>query len=381
MIDVLHLTRDFPPRCTGGISTAVAGLVRASRAAGLDCAVVSFDGWRPQGGSPGAPLPEPSDEQGFRVLRLTSPEQLSAARSFACALSPRLIQVHHDMLWPFAAELRERLKAPALLTVHVVQHVQNQLRGLCGETLSSAAQKKALSECDLAVAPSRAAADRLLEAGLIAPDRLEVAPLGIEDHPRAQAAARGEARQPETALFVGRYADINGMAELADVILMVLARRPEASFVLAGGIPENKKAERRWARRWKERIPPALQERVEHTGWMEQDALSHLYARATLLVSASWFETFGLTVLEGMLHGLPVAGTRSGGVEALVEHGENGLLSAPRDARALAENILYLLENPDAARRIGARGAEQARTRWLWPQVFPRWNALYERLW
>lgn len=350
---VLHLTRDFPPRSAGGISTAVGGLVRASLAAGLHCAVISFDGWRPRArAGAGAPGAAPAREGEIDVLRASAPADVDAARAFAQAYAPDVLHVHHDMLWPLAADLRAQ---------------QDRLRGLAQGTLSSAAQARALAEADAVIAPSRAVAAFL--AGTAAAARLSVVPLGMDDTGAARAAAAAQ-RSGELVLYAGRFADINGTAELFAAIPRIAGRVPGARFAVAGGLPENRKAEARWLRRWREQAPADVQARVTFPGWLPGDALSALYAQAAVLLAPSWFETFGLVVLEAMLHGVPVAATSAGALTERVAHERTGLLSAPRDVDALVENAVRLLEDRALAARLGAAAAAEAR-RHSWDAALP----------
>jgi glycogen(starch) synthase len=379
---ILHLTRDFPPRSAGGISTAVGGLVRASLAAGLHCAVISFDGWRPRAragagaGAPGAAaVPAPLHEGEVDVLRASAPADVDAARAFAHAVAPDVLHVHHDMLWPLAADLRPLLGARAVLTVHVLQAEQDRLRGLAQGTLSSAAQARALAEADAVIAPSRTVATRL--AGVVPDARLAVVPLGMQDTTAAQAAAAAT-RSGEIVLYAGRFADINGTAELFAAIPRMAARVPGARFVVAGGLPENRKAEARWLRRWREQAPADVQARVTFPGWLPGDALAALYAEAAVLLAPSWFETFGLVVLEAMLHGVPVAATSAGALAERIAHERTGLLSAPHDVAALVENALRLLEDRALAARLGAAAAASAR-RYSWDAALPALRQVYER--
>src|SRR5690606_37370005 len=115
-VRVVHLTRDFPPRINGGLSTAVGGMVRASVEAGLDCAVISFDAWRPN-----KPRAEPLSEErqaGAAVLRVSAPDQLDQARRWAG--DAEVIHVHDALLWPLAREIPGRLR---VFTVHFAQAV------------------------------------------------------------------------------------------------------------------------------------------------------------------------------------------------------------------------------------------------------------------
>lgn len=383
MMRILHLTRDFPPRSAGGISTAVAGLVRASLRAGLGCAVLSFDGWRPRAHAPGERTREPVPAREHvgpgevEVLRVSAPAHLDAARAFARDLAPDLLHVHHDMLWPLAAELRVSLSVPAALTVHVLQAEQNRLRGIEEQTMSLRAQQQALAEADAVLAPSGRVAELLRREGVVPPARLAVAPLGIDDSDQARAAAAAPGRDGPV-LYAGRFADINGTAELFAAIPRIAARVPGARFVIAGGLPENRKAEARWRKRWESGAPEEVRPRVRFTGWLPPDALAALYGDAALLLAPSWFETFGLVVLEAMLHGVPVAATRAGALAERIEHEGTGLLSAPRDVDDLVENAARLLKDRVLARRLAGAAAIEAR-RHLWDSVLSMWLEAYER--
>lgn len=395
-VRVLHLTRDFPPRSAGGISTAVGGLVQASLRAGLACAVISFDAWRPQARARAAeavpaPVHEPLGECPVPLLRVTSPAHLDVARAFAVAHapgpSPSIIHVHHDMLWPLASELRALLGARAVLTVHVLQAEQNRLRGLTAETLSSAAQVRALAEADCVLAPSHAVADRL-RADDAWGERLVVVPLGVAAPApvaRGVASAWPSGAHPvepgagPLVLYAGRFADINGTVELFEAIPRIAERVSGARFVIAGGLPENRKAEARWLRRWREQAPEAAQSRVQFPGWLASDALAALYAQAALLLVPSWFETFGMVVLEAMLHGVPIAATRAGALPERIVHERTGLLSEPRDVAGLVENAVRLLDDRVLAARLGAAAATEAQ-RYRWDAVLPALRDIYARL-
>ena len=96
----------------------------------------------------------------------------------------------------------------------------------------------------------------------------------------------------------------------------------------------------------------------------------------TVLPSKDQSEGFGLTILEAAATGKPVVASNVGGIPSVVNHGYNGLLVPPNDASRLAEAILYLSENRDAAAamgRNGRRGAEEhdwKRTAALTEQVY-----------
>jgi glycogen(starch) synthase len=369
---VLHLTRDLAPRINGGLSTAVAGLVRATARAGLTCAVASFDAWRPRARPRQAPRPaSPRDEHGLSVLRLTGPADLPLLLPFAGAFRPELVHLHHGMLWEAAETLRAEFHTPILKSVHLLQAETHRLRGLSGTNLSLAAQRLAIQGADRLHVPSRDAARALLRDHPEASARLTVLPFGIEDSGAARRAAAREAAFEPRVLFAGRFADVKGVGELILAWPEVAGRVPGARLCLAGGLPENRRAEARFRRR------AGALAGLEWPGWLPPEALGEAMARAELLVAPGWFETFDLALLEGMLHGLPAVATAAGGHLELTTDGLTGLLVPAREPGALARALVELLGDPARARAMGRAAAEAARRDFLWERVVPRWLGLY----
>jgi phosphatidyl-myo-inositol dimannoside synthase len=82
-------------------------------------------------------------------------------------------------------------------------------------------------------------------------------------------------------------------------------------------------------------------------------------------------EGFGIVYLEAAVHRLPsVAGNVAGARDAVV-HGETGLLVDPTDHVAVADALTTLLEDPEAAERMGEAAAERA-TQFAWPVIARR---------
>lgn len=335
---VLHVTRDLAPRVNGGISRAVGGLVEAQRAAGLEVLVVSFDGWRPRGPSRAAPMPVAPG-----VARVRGPDELPDAQAAAEAFGPDVVHVHHAMLFDALS-----IPAPRVLTLHVDQHQQRILRALSEPTQSELRQRAALEQADAVIVPSRA----------LARPGAEVIGFGVD---RPAAIADGD-----ELLFVGRLADVKGVGELFEA-----AARIDAPFVVAGGLPDNAKAERRWRAR-----APA---NVTFVGWLDADALARRYLRAGVLLAPSWHETFGLAVAEAMSFGVPVIASAAGALPERVIHEESGLLVPPRDVDALVRAI-ERVRHDEALRRRLAAGARRAAAAWTWSACEARTRAVYERV-
>ena len=77
-----------------------------------------------------------------------------------------------------------------------------------------------------------------------------------------------------------------------------------------------------------------------------------------ILVVPSLFESFGMTLIEGMYSKLPIIGTNVGGIPEILKDGETGILIPPRDSEAIKNALLKLIENPALAKSMGERGRE-----------------------
>jgi colanic acid/amylovoran biosynthesis glycosyltransferase len=73
-------------------------------------------------------------------------------------------------------------------------------------------------------------------------------------------------------------------------------------------------------------------------------------------------EAIGGSPIEASAHGLPVMGTRSGGVSEAVVDGTTGLLGQPGDEKAMADSMLRLFRNPELRLRYGLAGRERAKS-------------------
>ena len=72
-----------------------------------------------------------------------------------------------------------------------------------------------------------------------------------------------------------------------------------------------------------------------------------------IFVLASKKEGLGTSVLDAMSVGLPIIGTRAGGIPEMIEDGISGLLVEKRNPEALAKAMLLLADDPDLRKRLG----------------------------
>jgi D-inositol-3-phosphate glycosyltransferase len=97
-------------------------------------------------------------------------------------------------------------------------------------------------------------------------------------------------------------------------------------------------------------------------------------------VSTPWYEPFGITPLEAMACGIPVVGSRVGGIKFSVRDGETGYLVPPDDPSALAERIAHLYHNPKLLAVLGQQAHRRVQDLFTWERVANGISAIYEEV-
>ncbi len=203
---------------------------------------------------------------------------------------------------------------------------------------------------------------KLIEQWGLAPERIWNVPF-LVDFRRFLAAQPGTTRQwlgvPSDAplvLFLGRLAKAKDLGVLLRAVPGVLARHPQAVFVLAGAGPEEPKL-----RRLAQEL--GIEASLRFPGRVPNADVPSLYAAADLFVLSSHYEGTSMVTLEAAASALPIVSTDvTGALDAVID-GETGFLVPKRDSRALAEALARLLADPIRAREMGRRGREHVLAR------------------
>jgi len=97
-----------------------------------------------------------------------------------------------------------------------------------------------------------------------------------------------------------------------------------------------------------------LQNEVILLGWRKD--IAAIIASSDLMVLTSLWEGMPTVVPMAMRLGVPVTANRIDGCAELVEHGLNGLLSAPGDPASIADNIIKILKDSVIRKKISENG-------------------------
>ncbi len=86
-----------------------------------------------------------------------------------------------------------------------------------------------------------------------------------------------------------------------------------------------------------------------------QAHIAPILSALDILIVASRNETYGMVTIEGMLAGVPVIGSNTGGTPDLLAHGELGYLYPLGDTVALANLLKIVIEAPDSVKTNRAK--------------------------
>ena len=295
-----------------------------------------------------------------------------AWRMWRLLRSERIDVIHAHWLLPqgLIAALLQSLpgrKVPFVVTSHGAD-----LYALRGGLLE-ALKRFVLRRSAAATVVSSAMLEKLAGMG-VAAGKITVLSMGVDVSSRFGVDA-GVARSGDEILFVGRLVDKKGVQHLIRALPGVLARRPGTRVTIGGFGPEEAAL-----RALVEHL--GLQSVVSFLGALPQAELPALYRRAAVFVApfvrAESGDQEGLPValMEAIACGCPVvAGDVAGLHDLLGEYAAEVALD-PRDEAALAERIVGVLSNPDAARERALRMGAHVRRRFDWDAIASGYEAI-----
>jgi glycosyltransferase involved in cell wall biosynthesis len=116
---------------------------------------------------------------------------------------------------------------------------------------------------------------------------------------------------------------------------------------------------------------------VRMPGYLDDDALAHIYSGADGLCFPSIYEGFGLPVVEAMASGVPVLTSENSSMAEIA--GGHAILTNPHSIDDMAAGLDSLLHEEETRTRCIAGGLEQAK-QFNWQQAADQLIALYQKL-
>jgi glycosyltransferase involved in cell wall biosynthesis len=206
---------------------------------------------------------------------------------------------------------------------------------------------------DLAIAVSKSTADFVINARQMPPERVKVVYLGVplEEFSRARspeeiAAARhaiGAAPDEFVVGSVTRLHDSKGNSYLVDAARQVLQQRPKTRFFVFGEGPLRGELEA-------QATSLGITDRFVFGGFTK-DVAATVSAFDVSAFPSLW-EGTPLTVFEALAMGKAIVATDADGLVDVLTHDRDAVIVPRRDAAALANGIVRLIDDPDERARL-----------------------------
>ena len=105
-----------------------------------------------------------------------------------------------------------------------------------------------------------------------------------------------------------------------------------------------------------------ITEKCLFTGWVS-DPTPLIYASDVVVIPSLW-DPLPRTLLESMMVGTPVIGTKVDGIKEVIEDHETGILIPPGNSAAIATAVIGLLTHPDLHKKISVNAEKLAREKY-----------------
>ena len=119
-----------------------------------------------------------------------------------------------------------------------------------------------------------------------------------------------------------------------------------------------------------------LTDKIIFKGELKGKKLIKEYKTSHLFVLPSIYEGQPLTLLEAWAAKIPVVVTDVGANKNFVENGKNGYLVSPKNPKALAEKIIFVLKNQNRD-FLGENGYEMVKKNYSWDSAVEKTYQVY----
>jgi glycosyltransferase involved in cell wall biosynthesis len=267
----------------------------------------------------------------------------------------------YDLIYQFSS--LESLSAPARLrravplVLHPETHAAGELRWLIREwrlalrcqppheyalalfvmAVRTLVQRLRIGRADLLICISSVFRDHLVHDYRFPPERTAVIPNPVRLE--RFAVREGLGGKPSTVLVLGRIAARKGIEDVVGVARLLRDGQAAARLRIVGG-PGS----------WSDytALLEQLPKRSDYAGRVDAAQVPAELARSDLLLQASRYEPFGLTVAEALASGVPVVATSEVGAIEGVDRSVAAVVK-PGDPQALADAVLQMLARLDSA--------------------------------
>lgn len=176
-------------------------------------------------------------------------------------------------------------------------------------------------------------------------------------------------KSDDVILFVGTLKSVKGIRYLLEAINIIKNNGLSPTLLIVGEGDERKYLE-------KISVNFGIVNNVKFVGGKCNKEVFEYMAAADMLILPSISEGLPIVILEAMASGLPVVATKVGGIQDIINDGENGILIDSMDPKQIADSIIFLLSNDDRRGTMSYNNRKKAQ-KYSWVQITKKIISVY----
>lgn len=306
-------------------------------------------------------------------------------------ISYQLIHANFFMSAMVAADIKRTLNIPFVVTFHALGKIrriyQKQVDEFPEDRLRI--EEEIVLEADKIIAECPQDREDLIKYYNVDTSKIIIVPCGFdpqEFHPADKVLARtvlGLNQKEKIILHLGRIVPRKGIDNILKALAIIQKKQKNnIRLVIVGGETDNPKLDRstEMARLIKMAREKNILSQVTFVGRKGRETLKYYYSCADVFVTTPWYEPFGITPLEAMACGVPVIGSRVGGIKYSVLDGKTGYLIPSQDPKTLAKKILEILMNEKLSNIFKENALKRVNTMFTWSRIANLIVPIYENI-
>lgn len=277
----------------------------------------------------------------------------------------------HDWLGSgFGTWIKKNTKKPWVMTLHSLEYMRSTVRN--SRSYMQKVEEESAKMCDAVVTVSNFMKNEICLKYKIKPGKIKVIYNAGSIELSGNEEAHLNKKKAKNILYIGRLSAQKGIEYLLTAAKDVLKKHPDAKFIIAGygylyfGLLKHAKV-------------LGIRKNVFFEGFVKTGKIPHYYKKASIFVSPSIYEPFGITIADALNFGIPVIATRNTGAIEGMKNKKECIIIAERSSRKISDAIINLLDNEKLKLSIGLNGKDFAK-KYSWDKSASKVASVYYKL-
>ncbi len=193
-------------------------------------------------------------------------------------------------------------------------------------------------------------------------EKIVLAPMGVEQRLLIKRKDHFENKEDIIILSTRSLEPVYDLKTLIEAVPLIIQKTNKKARFWITGQGSQEQELRKLASRLK------VERNVEFKGYVNREDLEELFQKADLYVSTSLSDSTSVSLLEAMASGLLPVVTDIPGNREWIEDGKNGFLFPPGNYQALAEKIIWIINNFKETEKLRTENQKIIREKALWEE-------------